>query len=65
VAKKIFQVTYDFFTFLKADIGPGFYWTPEDALTPAFPAETVQADELKEKAILGQPPSTLRGVTVE
>ena len=36
----------DLFTFLKADIGPEFYWTPEEAFSLAFPAETVRADEL-------------------
>jgi hypothetical protein len=30
----------DLFTFLKADIGPGFYWTPEEAFSLSFPAET-------------------------
>ncbi len=34
------------FTFIKNDIGPAFYWTPEEAFKAAFPAETVRADEL-------------------
>ncbi len=34
------------FTFLKADIGLRFYWTPEEAFSLAFPAETVRAEEL-------------------
>lgn len=34
------------FTFLKADIGAEFYWTPEEAFSLAFPGETVRAEEL-------------------
>ncbi len=34
------------FPFLKEDIGPDFYWTPEEAFSSAFPEETVRADEL-------------------
>ncbi len=34
------------FTFLKGDIGPEFYWTPEEAFSLAFPSEAVRADEL-------------------
>ncbi len=36
----------DLFAFLKNDIGPEFYWTPQDAFTMAFPDEKVQAAEL-------------------
>jgi epoxyqueuosine reductase len=36
----------ELFTFLKADIGAEFYWTPEEAFSIAFPGETVLADEL-------------------
>ncbi len=36
----------DLFTFLKADIGPDFYWTPEEAFSAAFPEDVVRADEL-------------------
>ncbi|TKB28575.1 4Fe-4S ferredoxin [Desulfopila sp. IMCC35006] len=34
------------FTFLKHDIGPDFYWTPEEAFLSAFPEEQTRADEL-------------------
>ncbi len=34
------------FTFLKNDIGPDFYWTPEEAFLSAFPEEKTRADEL-------------------
>ena len=36
----------DLFSFLKSDIGPEFYWTPEEAFLSAFPEKKVQADEL-------------------
>ena len=36
----------ELFTFLKADIGAQFYWTPEEAFALAFPGEKVRADEL-------------------
>lgn len=36
----------DLFKFLKADIGPDFYWTPEEAFSMAFPEEKIRADEL-------------------
>lgn len=36
----------DLFFFLKSDIGPEFYWTPEEAFLSAFPEEKVRADEL-------------------
>ncbi len=36
----------ELFSFLKNDIGPKFYWTPEKAFSMAFPDETVQADKL-------------------
>lgn len=34
------------FSFLKSDIGPDFYWTPEEAFLSAFPEEKIRADEL-------------------
>ncbi len=34
------------FSFIKTDIGPDFYWTPDQAFMAAFPDETVQAAEL-------------------
>ena len=36
----------ELFSFLKADIGPDFYWTPEEAFSEAFPDDKVRADEL-------------------
>lgn len=36
----------ELFSFLKADIGPEFYWTPEEAFLSAFPEEKIRADEL-------------------
>lgn len=36
----------ELFYFLKADIGPEFYWTPEEAFSSVFPDEKVKADEL-------------------
>jgi len=36
----------DLFSFLKADIGPEFYWTPKEAFLTAFPGEKVLDDEL-------------------
>jgi epoxyqueuosine reductase len=36
----------ELFYFLKADIGPEFYWTPKEAFSSAFPDENVRADEL-------------------
>lgn len=36
----------DLFTFLKADIGWEFYWTPLEAFSCAFPDDIVRADEL-------------------
>ena len=36
----------DLFYFLKADIGPEFYWTPAEAFSSAFPDERIKADEL-------------------
>jgi ferredoxin len=36
----------DLFQFLKADIGPQFYWTPKEAFCAAYPEEKVRADEL-------------------
>ena len=34
------------FPFFKADIGPDFYWTPQEAFVLAFPQEQIRADEL-------------------
>ncbi len=34
------------FSFLKTDIGPDFYWTPDEAFAIAFPDDKVQAEEL-------------------
>ncbi|MBU3952174.1 MAG: hypothetical protein KJ658_08535, partial [Proteobacteria bacterium] len=34
------------FLFLKEDIGPAFYWTPEDAFKSAFPGKKIQPEEL-------------------
>jgi epoxyqueuosine reductase len=34
------------FIFLKEDIGPDFYWTPEDAFKAAFPGKKVLPEEL-------------------
>ncbi len=34
------------FAFLKEDIGPGFYWTPEEAFAAAFPGYNTPAGEL-------------------
>jgi epoxyqueuosine reductase len=36
----------DLFTFLKTDIGPDHYWTPQEAFSLAYPEEKVNADEL-------------------
>jgi epoxyqueuosine reductase QueG len=36
----------DLFPLLKADIGPDFYWTPEEAFALAFPEEKIRADAL-------------------
>ncbi len=36
----------ELFSILKTDIGPDFYWTPEEAFSWAFPAGNVHADEL-------------------
>ncbi len=36
----------ELFYFLKADIGPQFYWTPEEAFSSAFPEETIRPEEL-------------------
>ncbi len=36
----------ELFYFLKDDIGPDFYWTPERTFLLAFPDEKVRADEL-------------------
>lgn len=36
----------ELFQFLKADIGPEFYWTPDEAFSAAFPGEKVRTDEL-------------------
>jgi epoxyqueuosine reductase len=36
----------ELFYFLKTDIGPEFYWTPEEAFSSAFPDEKAGADEL-------------------
>ncbi len=36
----------DLFTFLKSDIGPEFYWTPQEAFSKAFPEEKIRPDEL-------------------
>ena len=36
----------ELFYFLKGDIGPEFYWTPEEAFSSAFPEEKAKADEL-------------------
>jgi hypothetical protein len=34
----------ELFSFLKADIGHEFYWTPEEAFLSAFPEEKIRAD---------------------
>lgn len=34
------------FYFLKRDIGPGFYWTPHEAWSLAFPSERAQPEDL-------------------
>lgn len=36
----------DLFQFLKADIGPDFYWTPDQAFSIAFPEVKIRPDEL-------------------
>lgn len=36
----------DLFPFLKADIGPDLYWTPEDAFALAFFEEKIRAEAL-------------------
>ena len=36
----------ELFYFLKDDVGPEFYWTPEEAFSSAFPEENVRAGEL-------------------
>jgi len=36
----------ELFHFIKNDIGPDFYWKPEDAFAIAFPGERVEGDEL-------------------
>ena len=36
----------ELFNFIKNDIGPNFYWQPEDAFVAAFPDERVTPDEL-------------------
>jgi len=36
----------ELFTFLKTDIGPDFYWTPEQAFSLAYPNERAEATEL-------------------
>lgn len=36
----------ELFMFIKNDIGPDFYWTPEEAFSLAFPGENARADEL-------------------
>lgn len=36
----------ELFSFLKADIGPDFYWTPLESFLSAFPEENVQASDL-------------------
>ncbi len=36
----------ELFTFLKADIGSDFYWTPKEAFSTVFSKENVEADEL-------------------
>jgi len=36
----------ELFSFLKADIGPEFYWTPQESFLSAFPEENVQANDL-------------------
>jgi hypothetical protein len=36
----------ELFFFLKADIGPEFYWTPEEAFLSTFPEEKIRADDL-------------------
>jgi len=36
----------ELFRFLKADIGPDFYWTPEEAFLLAFPYVKIRAKEL-------------------
>jgi len=36
----------ELFHFIKYDIGPNFYWKPEDAFATAFPDERVAPDEL-------------------
>jgi epoxyqueuosine reductase len=36
----------ELFTFLKADIGPAFYWTPKEAFAMAYPGQKTRADEL-------------------
>lgn len=36
----------ELFRFLKKDIGPNFFWQPEDAFAAAFPGERIKPDEL-------------------